>query len=176
MPAERNTGADEIPLDAAELAEHFGFTPDELALNRAGTLSARQRQAVFYRSWGYLARGVVLIVVSGGIAAWLAPSAGSTFDYVLLAGIVLLLVINAAILLADLYRVLRPTVHSVSGPLRRGDKAFRPSVFVGTSELWITSRRWRRMEPRYPGTYRAYYGPAGHLLSVEPAHNAQNDT
>lgn len=176
MSSERKTATGETPLDAAELAAHFGFTPDELARNRAGTLSARQRQTVFYRSWGYLARGVVLLVVSGGIAAWLAPTASSTLDYVLLAGIALLLGINAAILLADLYRVLRPTVHSISGPLRRGDKAFRPSVFVGPVELWITARRWRQMEPHYPGTYRAYYSPAGHLLSIEPAHIDDNHT
>jgi hypothetical protein len=159
---------DQPALPTTTLAAQFGFSLDELAQNRAGTLSARQQQDVFYRSWGYLARGVVLLVVGIGVALWLAPSAEGTFHYALLAGVALLLGINAAIFLADLYRVVRPTVHGVTGPLRRGDDAWRPSVFVGGTELFVNSRRWRRLEARYPGVYRAYYTPASHLLSIEP--------
>lgn len=157
-----------VPLLPETLAGLFGFTLDELALNRDGKLSARQRQNVFYQSWGYLMRGIALVVFGTGLTIILGRTVDSARDRVLIAGIAVLQAVCAAFLILNTYRVLRPTVRTVTGPLRRGDDAWHPAVTVGGETVRISYRRWRRLQHAYPGTYRAYIDPAGRLLSVEP--------
>lgn len=157
-----------VPLLPGTLAGLFEFTLDELALNRAGKLSARQRQNVFYQSWGYLMRGIAMVVFGGGLTIILAGCVESARDRALIAGIAVLQAICTTFLVVNAYRVLRPTVRIVSGPLRRGADAWHPAVTIGGETVRISYRRWRRLHPAYPGTYRAYLDPAGRLLSMEP--------
>lgn len=156
-------------LSAADLADRFGFTLDELALNREGQLSARQRQTVFYRSWGYLARGIVLVVLSTGITLTLTRSAETRRDWALIVVLAILGAIAASLLILNGIRTLRPTVQIVSGPLRRGEDAWHPSILVGDTVVSITTRRWCHLETHFSGIYRAYLDPVGRLLSIEPA-------
>jgi hypothetical protein len=145
------------------LAAQFGFTPDELALNRAGEFSARQRQTLFFLSVGYLVRGLALIVLVIVLAAAVADrhTTGTALLGLLLAGIVLLYVRAA-------YQVFSPRVTVITGPLRRGQDARHPSIFAGDTELRVSFRRWKRLKASYPGTYRFYVAPDLILLSLEP--------
>jgi hypothetical protein len=146
-----------------DLAAQFGFTPDELALNRAGEFSARQRQTLFFLSVGYLVRGLALIVLVIVLAAAVADrhTAGTALLGLLLAGIVLLY-------LRATYQVLSPRVTVITGSLRRGQDARHPSIFAGDAELRVSFRRWKRLRASYPGTYRFYVAPDLILLSLEP--------
>jgi hypothetical protein len=145
------------------LAAQFGFTPDELALNRAGEFSDRQRQTLFFLSVGYLVRGLALIVLVIVLAATVADqhTTGTALLGLLLAGIVLFY-LRAA------YQVLFPRIAVITGPLRRGQDAYHPSIFAGDTELRVSFRRWKRLKASYPGTYRFYVAPDLILLSLEP--------
>ena len=165
---ERTMNQGSVPLSSEELAALFGFTVEELALNRDGRLSKRQRQGMFYRSWGYLMRGLVLVIIGTGAVIMLTTGAGSALERALLGAVIALLGVSAALLIVDAFHVLRPTVRTAHGALRRGDDPWRPSVLVGEQVLSISTRRWRRLPRACPGTYRAYADPTGRLLSIEP--------
>ncbi len=156
------------PLSATDLADRFGFTLDELALNREGQFSACQRQTVYYRSWGYLARGIVLVVLGTGITLTLTRSAETRRDWTLIGVLVILGAIAVALLILNGIRTLRPTVQIVSGSLRRGEDAWHPSILVGDTVVSITTRRWCHLDTHFPGIYRAYLDPFGRLCSIEP--------
>ncbi len=153
----------DVQPTSEELAAQFGFTREELALNRAGEFSARQRQTLFFLSAGYLVRGLALIVLVIVLAVAVADrhTAGWVLIGLLLAGIVLLY-LRAA------YQVLFPRVSVIFGPLRRGQDARHPSIFAGDTELRVSFRRWKRLKASYPGMYRFYVAPALILLSLEP--------
>jgi hypothetical protein len=148
-----------------DLAAQFGFTCEELALNRAGEFSARQRQTLFFLSVGYLVRGLALLVLVIVLAVAVADrNAVGIALLILLGGVIAALYARAA------YQVLFPRIAVLIGPLRRGQDAYHPSIFAGDTELRISFRRWKRLTGRYPGTYRFYVGPTLILLSLEPCH------
>ena len=148
-----------------DLAAQFGFTCDELVLNRAGEFSARQRQTLFFLSVGYLVRGLALLVlvIVLGVAVSDRHTAGIVL-LVLLFGVIVALYARAA------YQILFPHIAVIIGPLRRGQDAYHPSIFAGDTELRVSFRRWKRLKELYPGVYRFYVGPTLILLSLEPCH------
>lgn len=156
------------PLSARELAGMFGYTLDELALNRAGQLSARQRQDMIYRSARVFVSGAVLLLMSVITVICLYRIVPRRGWWALLAATVLL---QVTLLLVLVRLVLRPAVHCVTGTIRRGADAWEPAIIVGESlTLRISTRRWKRLPVSLPGVYRVYYGPDARVLSLEPVH------
>lgn len=155
------------PPDQIDLARTFGFTPEELALNRAGRLSARQRQMVLYHSTGYLVRGVAALVLGVVLLAALVAGVERPWEWALFGAAVILLAGFALGLVIAAVRVARPAMQSATGPLTRAGTASRPAVQVGALALRVSYRRWKRLPPTLPGHYRVYYSTGRELLSVE---------
>lgn len=151
-----------------ELADMFGFTPDDLALNRAGQFSARQRQQVVYQSVGYLVKGIAFLVLCGVLIASLLPSIHRPWEWIMLAVTILLVAALAIGWGIAAIRVVRPAVHTITGSLSRAGSDMQPRVQVGQVALRMSFRRWKRLPPSFPGKYRVYYGPEMTLLSLEP--------
>lgn len=146
----------------------FGFTPEELALNRAGQFSTRQRQQLAYQSIGYLVRGIAVMVLSVLLTVTLAARARQPWEIAAVALTGALLVGLCGMLLFAAYRVFKPTIKTVSGPYRRGDSPRDPQVIIGDQALRVPFRRWKRLPPTLPGIYRAYYARGVYnLLSLE---------
>jgi hypothetical protein len=96
-----------------ELAALFGFTLEELALNRAGRLSDHQRQTLFFLSVGYLVRGLVLVVLNVILAATVADTVHTTGHMVAFVVLCLLMAGIAAFLIRAAYIVTFPTVRII---------------------------------------------------------------
>jgi len=148
--------------------EVLGFTPDELALNRQGQMSARQRQTLWYHQVGYLVRGVAMMILNLILISYLMPRLEQAMHKALLGVIVVLVMIIAGYLIIGFYRTWSPVVHTVTGPLTIGGSEQSPRLHIGSLSLRISRRAWRRLEGTYPGPFRVYYSPAGDLLSLEP--------
>jgi len=157
------------PLSAEELAGLFGFAPDALAANRAGRLSDRQRQDLRYRSIGHLVRGAITLVGGVVLIAAVSPLAEAAWERALLMGACALWLALGVLWLIAARDVARPTVSTVIGTLRRAGDPSHPAIAVNGVTLRVSYRRWKRLSAAYPGRYRAYYGPARTLLSIEPA-------
>jgi hypothetical protein len=156
----------DLPLPSAQLADMFGFTLDDLALNRAGQFSARQRQNLLYRSARIFVCGAALLLMSVIVIATLYQSVPQRSWFVLLA---LLAILQGVILIILAQLVLRPPVHTATGVIRRGTDMWKPAIIVeGKCVLRTTTRRWKRLPESLPGEYRIYYGPDARLLSMEP--------
>lgn len=156
----------DAPLPAGELAALFGFTLDDLALNRAGHLSARQRQDVLYRNARVFVSGAILALISVIVLAAFYRIVPRRAWFTLLALDTVLLTTLALTLRRF---VLRPPIHTTTGTIRRGTDAWTPSIIVhDTLALRISTRRWKRLPESLPGTYRVYYGPDQRVLSLEP--------
>jgi hypothetical protein len=154
------------------LADMFGFTLDELALNRTGLFSQRQRQQLAYQSIGYLVRGIAVIVLSTLLIVTLASRTRQPWEIALLALTSGLLAVLCGLLLFAAYRVFRPTVQTATGPLQRSGNARDPHVSIGDRTLRISFRRWKRLPPALPGQYRVYYARGTYnLLSLESWEN-----
>lgn len=157
------------PLEAADLGRCFGFTPEEVTLNRAGRVSDRQRQAIVFHGVGYVVRGAALLVLIVTLAAAVAPTLRTAWHVALFAALCLLGLLIAGLLFRAAALIVRSPVRAVTGsPVRSGD-ARHPAITVGGVTLRISFRRWKRLPAALPGTYRAYYGPDTRLLSLEPA-------
>lgn len=151
-----------------ELARAFGFTLDELARNRRGKLSLRQRQQVVFQSIGYIVRGVAFLVLGGVLAAALVPTLNRRWEWAAFVGMCAVLVGLAAYLAFAAVRIARPVVRTATGPLVRAGSANRPRVRVGSLDLRVPFRRWKRLPLILPGRYRAYYARGVYnLLSIE---------
>lgn len=149
-----------------ELCALFGFTPDELALNRSGRLSARQRQTVRFRAIGLLVRGLAFVILTVILLASQAAQLRTGWQRALAIAVAALAI---AVWLAGVWVVLRPDVRRVAGPCRRNGTPRHPLVNVGGEKLAVSYRRWKRLPPALPGTYVAYYSTPDHaLLSIEP--------
>lgn len=161
--------ADEHPLPVAALSELFGFAPDALTANRAGRLTDRQRQDLFYHSLGHLMRGLVMLVLGLTLVASVTPLANSPINQVLLAAACGTLLLLGTSWLVAAYRVLlHPRIQTASGPARRSGDPAHPALTVGAVTLHVPYRRWKRLPATLPGIYRAYYSPVHSLLSIEP--------
>ena len=156
------------PLSAEELAGMFGFAPDALIANRAGLLSDGQRQDLRYRSAGHLVRGAVMLLGGAMLIAAVAPLAEVAWQRALWIGVCALWLVLGVLWLAAARDVARPTVRIAAGPLRRAGDPAHPTIAVNGMVLRVSYRRWKRLSAAYPGRYRAYYGPARALLSIEP--------
>lgn len=154
------------PLSAAQLADLFGFTLDDLALNRLGQFSAQQRQNLIYRSVRIFVCGAALLLMSVIVIATLYQRVPWHSRFVLLA----LLVILQGVTLTFFARlVLHPPVHTATGAIRRGTDMWKPAIIVEEKcVLRITTRCWKRLQQSFPGKYRVYYGPDARPLSIEP--------
>lgn len=168
MPEHRPPAAQQ-PLSAEELADLFGFAPDALAANRAGLLSDRQRQDLRYRSIGHLVRGAMMLVGGAVLIAAVSPLAEAAWERALLVGVWVLWLVLGLLWLTAARDVARPTVHMATGALGRAGDPSHPAIAVNGVTLRVSYRRWKRLSAAYPGRYRAYYGPARTLLSIEPA-------
>jgi hypothetical protein len=155
-------------LSIPELINLFGFTPEELALNRSGRLSVRQRQQLFYQSLGHLIRGIAVIVLDLVLMASLAGEADLRWERWMLTGTGLALLATGLLLASASAQVLMPRVRHVSGVVQRSGDADRPRILAKDVELRLSFRRWKRLPPALPGTYRVFYGPGPNLLSLEP--------
>jgi hypothetical protein len=154
---------------ARQLADLFGFSEDELTLNRAGAFSDRQRQQLVYQSIGYLVRGLAFIILDILLAITLYARLDRAWQQALFAALIVLLLDATALILRAAVKVCFPTVRSATGPLSRAGSANQPCIRTGALELRISYRRWRRLPPTLPGTYRVYYANAVNtLLSLEP--------
>lgn len=157
------------PLTVEQLAVLFGFTPGELALNRAGRFSERQRQQLAYQSVGYLLRGIGFLVLSVILTASLYEPDMERGQAAAFITVGLLLLMISGYLLFAAYRVFSPTVQSREGKLIRSGSARQPAVLIADRPLRISYRRWKRLPPSFPGAYRVYYARSvDTLLSVEP--------
>ncbi len=158
-----------LPLTTEQLATLFGFTLDELALNRAGEFSTRQRQQLVYQSIGYLLRGVGFLILSLILAITVYRQLDYSWQYAVFAAICLLLLILSGYLFFATYRVFSPTVQISEGKLIRAGSARQPAILIADRTLRISYRRWKRLPPSFPGTYRVYYARAVlNVLSIEP--------
>jgi hypothetical protein len=147
----------------------FGFSPDDLALNRAGEFSARQRQTLVFRCVGYLVRGIGLLVLNVILAAYLTTVIHRVWEWALFGLLCALIAVIAALLIrAAMMTLARPTIHTITGTLRRAGYANHPLILAGDTPLRVSFRRWKRLVEAYPGTYRFYVDPEQSLLSLEP--------
>lgn len=153
-----------------DLAAIFGFTPHELALNRIGLLSARQRQRLFYRSIGYLVNGLGVVCLNAILLSAVASRITRPWQRAILGFLWASLALFAVLVIVATWRVLSPSVKSVTGPIQRGGTPRKPRIQVGDLELRISFKRWKRLETAYPGCFTVYYASfVGDLLSLEPA-------
>lgn len=154
------------PLSANQLAVLFGFTLDELAQNRAGTFSQRQRQQLAYQSVGYLLRGMGFLLLSLILAISLYGRIEYRWQIAAFAAVCLLLLTISGYLLFATYRVFSPSVQRIDGKLSKTGSA---QVLIGERMLRISYRRWKRLPASFPGEYRVYYARTVYnLLSIEP--------
>lgn len=163
--------SDNIQPTPDELAALLGFTPEELACNRAGQFSERQHQTLFFLSVGYLVRGLALTVLNIVLTVAVIDTIHKTWQ---IAGFVLLCLLVGGIIILlfrAAYQIGFPQVETITGTLRRGDDAWHPTIFAGDVELRVSFRRWKRLKESYPGQYRFYVAPSLILLSVEPETN-----
>jgi len=163
-----DVGAHPLPPRTVDaLARWFGFTPDELALNRAGRLSPRQRQTVFFQGVRVIILGVTLIVLSVMLAAAVAPGVRTGPQRVAFGVLLLLVAALGVLVLRAAGEVLYPRVRCVCGPLAPAGSPRQPLLRAGDRLLAISYKRWRRLGIFGDQPYRTYY--AGRtLLSVEP--------
>ncbi len=150
------------------MQDRLGFTSDELVLNRAGQLSSRQRQQLFFQSIGYLVRGAVMLALNSILACYLVPRIDETWEKLAVGAVWLLMGVSTGLMIFAAVQVAYPSVRSVTGSLEQAGTLKDPRVRIGTREMRISRRRWKHLAASYPGTYRAYYVRfAGNLLSVE---------
>lgn len=153
-----------------DLAALFDFTPHELALNRVGHLSRRQRQRLFYRSVGYLVNGLGVVLLNAILLSAVAPRVQRPWQRTMLGVLWMSLALFAVLVIVSALRVFSPQVKRITGTLQRGGTPRKPRVRVGNVELRISYRRWKRLERTYPGSFTVYYaGFVGDLLSLEAA-------
>jgi ABC-type proline/glycine betaine transport system permease subunit len=131
------TAVNEAQPTPDELAALFGFSLDELALNRAGQFSDRQRQTLFFMSVGYLVRGLALVVLTVVLAAAVAETIHTRWQITGFALLSLLIVGMVGLWLRAAYLVRFPHVETITGTLRRGSDDWHPSIFAGTVELRV---------------------------------------
>ncbi|MBN1680442.1 MAG: hypothetical protein JW966_09115 [Anaerolineae bacterium] len=152
-----------------DLGAIFGFAPDELAFNRAGRVSARQRQALRYRGIGFLVKGAAACVLNVILAAALAPGITYPWQRTLYGVLWALIALFALAVIGGTLLVVHPVVRHVTTTIKRSPSAARPCLIAGKLELRISGAAWRRMPPSYSGQFRVYYARfAGWLLSLEP--------
>lgn len=169
QPLIRRLVNNEHPLPVTALAELFGFPPEALEANRAGRLTEKQRQDMFYYSVGYLVRGLVMLVLGLTLIVSVAPLARRPVNQFLLALACGALLMLSGSWMAATYRILRPRVQVACGLARQAGDPAHPALAVGPVVLHIPYRRWKRLPAILPGEYCAYYGPTRSLLSIEPA-------
>lgn len=151
-------------LPVTALAALFGFEPDEVALNRAGRLSLRQRQDARYRDMSGVVRGTAGVVLTSILAASLHAQLSPAAQAALVAGIAAL----AALAIRAGYRMLYPGVARATGTLSRAGNARYPAIAIDGWMVRVSYRRWKRL-PDTPGRYVVYYTrTTRRLLSIEP--------
>lgn len=151
-----------------ELMRAHGFTEDDLALNRAGRLSTRQRRALSLRALRRIALGVALI----GVAALLHQTPDSLAARVICGlGALGLWAVAAQLIVATW--TARP-VNALAGPLFiEGGRVYHPVCYRVEGRSLVLPGRIRRREAHRsigPGQqYRVYLLPSVDLLvSLEP--------
>ncbi|MBN1564579.1 MAG: hypothetical protein JXA10_12110 [Anaerolineae bacterium] len=163
--------SDHAPLTADDLARLFGFTLDDLALNRTGQFSAQQRQTLIFRSVGYLVRGVGLDILLIILGAYVTTLIHSAWEWALFGLLCVSIAVIMGLWIKAMYQIIaHPTIHTLIGPLRRAGDANHPLILAGDVQLRVSFRRWKRLADAYPGQYRFYIGPEQALLSIEPLH------
>ena len=166
-----DVGAHTVPPATVDaLAQWFGFSAEELALNRAGYLSARQRQNVTFQGIGIILMGGTLILLDTLLAARVAPSARTQPERLALYVLVLLIVFLGIVISRGAADILVPRVRYVTGPLGAAGSARSPRLRAESHLLMISYRRWQRWQTLAAPErqiYRTYYVGIT-LLSVEP--------
>ncbi|NDJ77561.1 MAG: hypothetical protein GYB65_15020 [Chloroflexi bacterium] len=150
-------------LSLDQLAALFGFAPEDVALNRQGCFSLRQRQDLLYRNLGVVVRSVSVLLLGIILAVTLRTRADPAEWWVL----VLLVSFGGLLLIITGWRALFPTVQVAVGPVVRAGNSADPHVQVGEHEFRIARRRWQRLPPALPGSYWVHH-TSHRLLSIEP--------
>lgn len=152
------------PPEIHELAEGFGFTVEELAINREGGITDEQMAPLWTTVlWAVPLTLAVLVVglsalkYARGIVRVLAPIFG-TFA----AGLI------AMFAYPPIRDLIEPSVAIVEGPVMEGR---RGAVLVGAQRLQTPGKTTAALETVVPGRiYRAYHlANTKRLLSIEPA-------
>lgn len=157
-----------------DLADRLGFTLEECAFNRAGLLSERQRQMLFFRGIGHIVRGIALVVLCVVLAAYLTTVIQHRYQWALFGLLCTLIVIVILLLIRAIYHmVARPSIRTLTGTLRRTGDANHPRILAGNTPLRVSFRRWKRLPATFPGRYIFYVGPGNSLLSLEPIREAE---
>ena len=158
----------EIPLTINELIALFGFSPEALAANRAGSVTPPQRQDSLYRAAGMLVRGLGSLILNGILIAALRPRLNGQVESAAGGAVILLIALIAALWIASAIRAAHPRVSTCEGTVRRAGDARHPAIQVDHVILRISFRRWKHLPPVLPGAYRVYTTHGPRLLSLEP--------
>jgi hypothetical protein len=177
-PAARKKATD--GLTVAQLRQLYGFTLQELNLNRQEKMSERQRSQSRAGARGNFYAGVGMALVAG--LFWFALTEGALHDWTeFLAGfrgfciwgllfpfvgiLAPLGVLGAMMLTID---GLRCKVTVTEGSLKRVGNESSHEIQVGEDKRIVPRERWKRLAVSYPGKYRVYSNEDRHLLSIEP--------
>ncbi|WP_162909923.1 hypothetical protein [Aggregatilinea lenta] len=158
------------PATVEALTRWFGFSLEELALNRVGRLSARQRQNVRFQGLCIIVVGGVLVLLDMLLTVTVAPTAKTMAENLALDALVLLNAVIVVIIGLAAVEILLPRVHTFTGPLCLAGTPRSPRLRAGDRLLVIPYRRWQRWQRlNAPDRqlYRTYY-VGRTLLSIEP--------
>jgi hypothetical protein len=161
-----------------ELGSIWGFTREELVLNRAGRVSTKQRFHLFLNGLWLLGFG--LLAIAGAFIMTYFVLFGSNDSlsinhlwqriililFAIFMDLFLLLFGVAASSIA--YKSLSPKIETAIGPLTYSGTNKSPYLVVGDKALSVSAKRWNKMRASYPGQFCMYYIPENHLLSIEP--------
>ncbi|NDJ77562.1 MAG: toll/interleukin-1 receptor domain-containing protein [Chloroflexi bacterium] len=158
---------------ASQLATLFGFTLEELELNRSGKLSSRQRS--IYRQDARLSFIAALVLGLPALGALVAVvQTGLHCLRVSLGVLSLLLGWLAITLFFATIQYLFGRINWAEGELRRSAEWTRPWIEVGNERIDIPLNIWQRLPTSYPGEFRAYFDPMEDLLSIEPVNENED--
>jgi len=152
---------------AEELAEIFGFTMDELLLNRNMDISKRQRSSILSNFWTGCVIELILLFTTLLI-----------HNEILRAVLFVMLCIIGLIIASNLYAYLFPRVKSITGTVKRTGSKRNPKLQVRDQSLILNIKDRDLVSETYEGRYRAFYATSSYgasiLLSIEPWNEEKN--
>jgi hypothetical protein len=156
-----------------QLAQTFGFTLEELELNRKGEISEEQRQRLHARVkvfFTFAGTMVIPLVYFGYQLLAKDLASGTPALRIVLVLVFVALQITAIYFFDKSVKGMAEKVETVTGPLTPvGTTRTTAFVRVGDKALPFPSHHWEGVAPTYAGQYRAYYTNGVYLLlSLEP--------
>ncbi len=156
------------------MSERYLSNPDDVAANRSGTLTDRQRRQAMQLNWGAGCLAIVLVVVIGGLLTFPFVLMWLDEDEVLALIIPALIVVGAGvpILVLSLIQVVRLVLTRQdleAGEVQQADgvvawRRYRYAAEFPGRAFWANNT----MLSLPPGPYRFYYLPrSGYVLSAQ---------